>query len=423
MPIQQLSKECLVEIFKFGSNLDRPCGKNDSPFLLHPSYRGASPDSVYTAAFQVAVSHVCRQWRDTAVNIPYFWTTLHFSKPSHIAKARVFLERCKPGQYPIGDDDQGFDKYCLDILILTVARREMKVNKNLIDKHLQEIFEILTPRSLLWRSFHLQVRDRHSKAVARRAIGSDLSAPRLQTLQLYHFEGFGTPHDYDEVKQRPKPVVCFKDHLPQLKHLSLVGVSLPWTSQYLYQGTLQSLELALHADQIRPSYSVWEDILSANSKLTRLSVNYSGPKIEKGRSCLTVQAHKIYLNHLEHLSLNDLDPDFQSGFLSTLSVPASIHYLPGSPVRDKGEYSTISLFTSASGNNFYQSQVNVCHEFHQHVPVESDRSNEVRHKHAHQLSLLTLFIATYCAFRTSGPKTPGEYLAFITLCDSNSFAT
>ncbi|THU76965.1 hypothetical protein K435DRAFT_703532 [Dendrothele bispora CBS 962.96] len=87
-------------------------------------------------------------------------------------------------------------------------------------------------------------------------------ASRLQTLQLYHFEDFGSADDLHEAAYRT-PVVYFANHVPQLRHVSLIGVNLPWdNSPYLTD--LHSLELALHLDNVRIPYSRWHNILEEN---------------------------------------------------------------------------------------------------------------------------------------------------------------
>ncbi|THV03019.1 hypothetical protein K435DRAFT_748432 [Dendrothele bispora CBS 962.96] len=430
MSIQQLSEECLLKIIKFGANLDWPY--QDTPFLLRPEYGGASTESVYSATFQVAISHVCRRWREIVVHIPYFWTTLHFSKLSHIAKARTFLERCKPSDcHPEACRDHtshGVDRYQLDILILTVARQEhMSSDKTLVDTHLQEIFDILEPRISLWHSFHLQVRDRHSKEVARGVLGSGKPAPRLEILQLYHFEGHGTPQDFDEVNRRPEPVTCFGNDLPKLKHLSLIGVSLPWDpsrSSYLYQGTLQSLELALHADQIRPSYDVWQNILDANANLLmRLSVKYSGPKMTEVHT-VTTQVHTIHLDHLKYLKLDGLDPDFKSNVLPSLCIPASISSSSRSPVGESGAVMAkkgvqsevdISLFSGASGFSMSHTTMIVCRDYHQHVEKDPSTDRRLRAME-HCLEGLEHTVDRFfgAQAQTAGPKPEVSPLSIIT---------
>jgi len=228
--IDRLPVELLAEVFKFGANLNWPY--DDSPFLLKSNSSGA--DFIYDPDFQIAVSHVCRSWRSIALSLPSLWTTLHFSKPAHIARAQTFLERCRPSTLPrVFDDDDNpkFDRYCLDILILTVARpqedHQVQILKaggqSLIDEHLVEIFKLLTPLTLLWRTFHLRVRDGKCKAEARKALGLMCgAASRLETLQLYHFEDFAGADELHEATYR-NPVICFANHAPQLKHVSLIG--------------------------------------------------------------------------------------------------------------------------------------------------------------------------------------------------------
>ncbi|THV03049.1 hypothetical protein K435DRAFT_572748, partial [Dendrothele bispora CBS 962.96] len=328
LSIQQLPVELLAEVFRFGANLNWP--HHDSPFLLKSNSSGA--DFIYDPDFQITVSHVCRSWRSIALGLPSLWTTLHFSRPSHIPRARAFLQRCEPSSRPRvfkDDNDPKFNRFCLDILVLTVARpsKEPQVQaikeegQCLIDDHLAEIFALLTPQTLLWRSFHLRVRDGNCKREARKALGGTCQhASRLQTLQLYHFEDFGSADELHEATYR-RPVECFANHVPQLRHVSLIGVNLPWeNSPYLTD--LHSLELALHLDNVRIPYFYWRKILKESPHLRSLCLHYSGPKkddLDSWDPDKEMQA--IRLERLERLSLIDLDSDYLDACLRRLAIP------------------------------------------------------------------------------------------------------
>ncbi|KAF5369578.1 hypothetical protein D9758_002487 [Tetrapyrgos nigripes] len=316
MSINDLPVELLAEVFKFGADLNWP--HEDSPFLLKSNSSGA--DFIYEPDFQVCVSHVCQKWRRVALDLPTLWSTLHFSRPSHIDRAQTFLERCTPSSLPkvfIDDDNPNFDRFRLDILIITVAAEDHIEGHTLAHPQLCHIFNLLCPVTLLWRSLHLRVRDGLCKREARLALRDKCQhASRLQTLQLYHFENFNNAEGLHEATHRT-PVVCFANHAPQLKYVSLIGVNLPWDNSP-YLKTLHSLELALHLDRIRVPYKVWHQILAESPELKSLRLHYSGPRqpdVEPWGD------EEIRLDHLERLSLIDLDSDYLAQILPRLVMP------------------------------------------------------------------------------------------------------
>ncbi|KAF9014554.1 hypothetical protein BDZ89DRAFT_1094710 [Hymenopellis radicata] len=229
--IHFLPVELITRIFVLGANFDYPY--TDSPFLFKPvqnTFYNSPPQD-----FQITVSQICRGWRTIALRTSCLWSTLHFHEPLHINRARVFLSRCRPESATT-----------FDILISTVAQREHIPNR--------------------WRAFHLKIRNNDCKL--------------LETLQLYHFEDFDSSADLYIATYR-RPVTIFSNDLPRIKNVSLIGVNLPWDeSPYLHR--LESLELALHLDNVRPSYIYWDNMLRGSPSLRRLLLHYSGPRISDG---------------------------------------------------------------------------------------------------------------------------------------------
>ncbi|KAK0464643.1 uncharacterized protein EV420DRAFT_1517364 [Desarmillaria tabescens] len=300
--IQSLPVELITRIIVLGSNYEYPY--TDSPFLFKPVQNTFynSP----SCAFQVAVSHVCHTWREIALRTACLWTTLHFHEPTHIQRARVFLSRSRPQS-----------SSTLDILISTVSEPEYIPNVNLYLTELREIFDLVVRHVKRWRSFHLKIRDNQCKLVARQYLSSCGPGPNLETLQLYHFEDFENSADLYLATYRP-PVIIFNNEVPKIKNVSLIGVNLPW-DQSPYLDNLRSLELALHADNIRPPYVDWEHMLRSPD-LERLSLHYSGPRSSAGDAItawptsLTWPAAKrkgpVVLEKLRELGLMDLEAEY-----------------------------------------------------------------------------------------------------------------
>ncbi|KAJ7816942.1 hypothetical protein B0H14DRAFT_1391018 [Mycena olivaceomarginata] len=269
----------------------------DSPFLLRPDEDhcvGSVTD------FQLLVSHVCEHWREVALRMSCLWTSLHFREPAHIPRAEAFLARAAAN-------------HTLDILVDTVSVDDHIPGVTLCRDEMREIFALIIPHVVRWRAFHLKVRSNECKLIARQALSTCGPAPRLETLQLYHFEDYRTTQNLYIATYRP-PVIIFDNVLPALKNVSLIGVNLPWThAPYLQH--LHALELALHPDNIRPPFKAWDAILRRSPRLRRLRLHYSGPRAADEHS------ERICVPDLEELSLTDLDPDHLTRLLHTLELP------------------------------------------------------------------------------------------------------
>ncbi|KAF9021095.1 hypothetical protein BDZ89DRAFT_1138265 [Hymenopellis radicata] len=276
-----LPVELITRIFVLGANFDYPY--TDSPFLFKPvqnTFYNSPPQD-----FQITVSQICRGWRTIALRTSCLWSTLHFHEPLHINRARVFLSRCRPESATT-----------FDILISTVAQREHIPNVTLYLEELHTIFQLLVPHVQRWRAFHLKIRNNDCKLVAHFDSSADLYIATYR-----------------------RPVTIFSNDLPRIKNVSLIGVNLPWDeSPYLHR--LESLELALHLDNVRPSYIYWDNMLRGSPSLRRLLLHYSGPRISDGTqanawpSSVTWPSERtttpIVLDTLVELSLVDLDSDY-----------------------------------------------------------------------------------------------------------------
>lgn len=325
-----LPVELISRIFELAHNASYPYNTSKSsssdgnePFLFTPDATYYSPP----LNLPIILSHVSRTFRLIAVRTPALWTTLHFHEPSHISRAHLSLSR-------IGKT-RG-----LDILISTVGASEHIPHVTLSAVELEQIFELLLPHLPRWRSFHLQVRDANCKLVARRYLSTCGPAPSLFTLQLFHFEDYRTPRNLYLATYKP-PVVIFKNHLPNLRNVSLIGVNLPWTlaNASFRLERLEQLEMALHSDNIRPPYDYWESMLRKSPFLKSLSIHYSGPRAStlplpphltpSSQKPLELEDRKkeqtddiIHLPHLTYLSLTDLDdPTYACAIFSRLSCP------------------------------------------------------------------------------------------------------
>ncbi|KAG6844061.1 hypothetical protein H0H87_010059 [Tephrocybe sp. NHM501043] len=302
--IYSLPVELLTRIFVLGAGYDYPYA--ETPFLLKPDQ---DYYAIPSSSFQLLVSHVCRHWRQVALRTPSLWNMLHLREPAHIVRAEEYISRCLPSPH------------LFDILVDTVAVREHIPGVTLCRDEIIQIFKIICPHVKRWRAFHLKVRDHECKAAARQHLSTCGPAPYLETLQLYHFEDYLTSQNLYLATYRP-PVMVFSNDLPRLKNISLIGVNLPW-EQSPYLAHLHTLELALHPENIRPSYEYWENMLRNSPDLQTLSLHYSGPRVANGDTKLVwpTNSDRIIIQSLENLSLTDLDPDYLVRIMGRLVLP------------------------------------------------------------------------------------------------------
>ncbi|KAG6840380.1 hypothetical protein C0991_007117, partial [Blastosporella zonata] len=326
--INSLPVELLTRIFVLGAGYDYPYA--GSPFLLKPDQ---DYYAVPSSNFQILASHVSRVWRQVALRTSSMWNMLHFREPAHIMRAQAYLSRCLPSPH------------LFDILVDTVAESEHIPGVTLCREEIHQIFNIICPHVKRWRAFHLKVRDHECKAAARQHLNTCGPAPNLETLQLYHFEDYGTSQDLYLATYRP-PVRVFNNNLPRLKNISLVGVNLPW-EQSPYLTHLHTLELALHPEKIRPSYEHWENMLRNSPDLQTLSLHYSGPRVANGDTKLVwpTNRDRITIQSLENLSLTDLDPDYLIQLMGRLVLPGLKRLSLDLPEQDFAPF--ISLITDA----------------------------------------------------------------------------
>lgn len=285
-PIHTLPIELLSRVFLLGMP--------DHPYPEFPP--------LHVPAFEVLVSHVCRHWRDVALHTQPLWTTVHFRMKCHLDhRAPIYLSRS--------------NRHLIDILVDTCAEDEYEEGYNLFRPEFKSIFDTLTPHVDRWRSLSLKVRDKICKVGARNALSSCGPARSLEYLQLWHIEDWDSPERlFTQIG--PPPVVIFDKSLPALKHLSLIGVNVPWT-QSPFLEDLTSIDFALHSEDVRIPYDVWAEMLSKSPGLQKLSLRYSGPRTGLDHWPDDV----IALPGMQELALTDLDPPYLHDLLRRLSMP------------------------------------------------------------------------------------------------------
>lgn len=179
----------------------------------------------------IAVSHVCKYWRDASLSFPTVWSSIASNSPKF---AKLCLERSK-----------------------TVP----------IDVHLRfdpahDLFTTIQPHASRIRDLTVIIEFPSWKISIRSFV--DLPAPILQSLKL-------------QVSTRSPPYfpLLFRDHTPSLKHLTIEGYSLPPPANHFVN--LVRLDLRNDVHRLVPM-SRFLDALESNPGLLHLTVSFAGPK-------------------------------------------------------------------------------------------------------------------------------------------------
>jgi len=138
---------------------------------------------------------------------------------------------------------------------------------------------------------------------------------------LYHY-GEEEGEDYDHFKpthlRDPFPVL-FSGNAPNLTHIALWGVHIAWSvTENTFLRNLKDLELAYHAEDVRPSWEEFKQIMVGSPELDTLSLCLSGPSGQPSEWRLETP---IELVGLKNLTLAYHPPAYISALIKLLNMP------------------------------------------------------------------------------------------------------
>lgn len=179
---------------------------------------------------------------------------------------------------------------------------------------------IISPHVARLRGLEIMVEHYNYMHLATAFLAALPSAPSLEVLQLYHYDN---ADDYKEFHPRslrdPFPVL-FSGNAPKLSHIALWGVHIAWSIKHnTFLSNLKDLELAYHAENVRPSWEEFEDILLTSPGLDTLTLCLSGPS--GSPSDWHPKSSTIDLLGLRNLVLAYHEPTYISSLLSLLNTP------------------------------------------------------------------------------------------------------
>ena len=185
---------------------------------------------------RIYVAHVCRRWRETALNHPRFWSHVNFTKLTPVGMAEI-LARAKMAPLHL----EAYSK-----------KRSMERFEDL-GKQLEA--HISHTRYLKLSGWHLST-------VVKRLVSP---TPTLESLTLSH-----TCSLYTTI-----PDNLFNCTAPSLTSLRLQNCDIGWKSP-LFKG-LRILKIHVLTEEARPELNYWLDALNEIPQLKELSLRYATP--------------------------------------------------------------------------------------------------------------------------------------------------
>ncbi|KAI0785268.1 hypothetical protein C8Q75DRAFT_776626 [Abortiporus biennis] len=267
--INDLPPELLSRIFELGVE-DREEEEDDEEEFDNSDFGDDDEEEV---PFEILVSHVCKRWREVALEVPTLWTTIDFAEGEPYERTQVYLERSKSALIDISIDvtDDPHDSSDSE----EEDEEDSKRQKEIV-REVELMISLVEPHIYRWRTFEYMVSDYRPMQNVLLRLGQATSAPELQVLQLYHYEDADDYEHFGLPEYKEQDFVLFHGNVPNLRCVALWGVHLNWEKSTFLRG-LSDLELAYHASDVRPSYRVFTRIIQDSPKISTLTLCESGP--------------------------------------------------------------------------------------------------------------------------------------------------
>ncbi|KAH9174519.1 hypothetical protein EDB89DRAFT_548512 [Lactarius sanguifluus] len=241
-PISSLPTEVVTTIFSF----------LHIPVTLSSFKLGEQPKRSERLAW-LRVAHVCRQWRDIALDLPLLWNHVDFTIVSSAGAAEI-LSRAK--------------KVPLYLEARVPCRLWDNTRFSALQEELQNHVLHISHLSISAEPFRLH----------RIFKGLVLPAPTLELLSLSGEEYTTASGNRAEREQVVVPDTLFDGSTPRLSYLELCNCDTSWNSPLLWG--LKHLYIRTPFDT--PSLSIWLDALAQMPQLKTLSLHWASPVASHG---------------------------------------------------------------------------------------------------------------------------------------------
>jgi hypothetical protein len=215
----------------------------------------------------ICVTHVCRRWRETALNFPRFWSHINFSMLAPAALDEI-LARAKMAP--------------LHVEFTTWKQGQVDAFQSKLDAHISH-------------TRHLNIYGPLQRVLEKLVS----SAPTLESLSLSHKCGLSM--------QAIIPVNLFNYTTPSLTSLELKDCDISWKSP-LFKG-LQTLEIRRSSAEAGPKLEDWLDALNEMPQLETLILQYASPSAPVAASLISEPSRTVTLPSLItfHISVSAKD--------------------------------------------------------------------------------------------------------------------
>ncbi|KAJ7794139.1 hypothetical protein B0H14DRAFT_2923868 [Mycena olivaceomarginata] len=320
--------------------------------------------------FQVLVSHVCRHWREVALNTHTLWTTIRFIGHLNVEKATAWIERAEtlpldifidatdmhdphghapetadaeedtaqpPGAWPApAPAPAPTNNGVFNILVASFnpdtgtlttslqagpfpddAPEEPPVEPCISLDDLKTILDLIVPHVVQWRIFEVSANFYTYMYEVLSRLSRCPGAPLLEELGLYNYEENDHNEDGEEVDtfqpaHLAEAFIPFGGNAPSITHVAFWGVHIAWEGALPMLAGLKELELAYHTKDVRPTFAAFRAMIDASPELDLLSLCYSGP---------TGDMEPVAIPSLHALVLCDLEMDLVLPLVAALELP------------------------------------------------------------------------------------------------------
>lgn len=277
---------------------------------------------IWALPFQVRVAHVCKRWRQTALNLPLLWTSVTFYDQPPFEDSKLWIARSQ--NCPL-DLTINIPAYLQDKEDSEVADEYLPDPKKEGLQRLEQILDIAIPHVSRWKTFDLSVTTWEQMYLALTRLEPIAAASTLQQLSLYCDEDVGYERFLQQAFKAPK--VLFGGNMPKLKHLGLYSVHFDWdlltrpnnlsSDPKACMTNLTEIELAFHALDVRPTFKQFSDAVRRSPRLEALKLTCSGPSFPPEHT----SRDRIVLPNLDTLVLGNQDEAYAIKLIQSFYMP------------------------------------------------------------------------------------------------------